>query len=80
MPYIVKERRVVLNDELDTPQTAGELNYLFTSIIVRYWNGRHNYQAISDICGALEGAKLEFLRRKGNDYEDKKIILNGDCY
>ena len=37
-----------------------------------------NYQAINDIIGALESAKLEFYRRPVAIYEDKKIIENGD--
>lgn len=80
MPYIEAKRRVILNDELDTPQNAGELNYMFTRLIIKYWNGRNNYQAISDIMGALQGAGLEFMRRKGNDYEQKKLTQQGDCY
>lgn len=58
---------------------AGELNYTITVIINKYFkeNG-NNYQSINDIVGALEGAKLEFYRRTASEYEDKKILENGD--
>lgn len=80
MPYIKQEDRVALYFEpSDTPQTAGELNYVFTKICHRYWveNGK-NYQAFNDIIGALEGCKLELYRRKVVPYEDIKILENGD--
>jgi hypothetical protein len=80
MPYIKPEDRVALYFEpSDTPQNAGELNYILTKISHRYWedNGK-NYQAFNDIIGALEGCKLELYRRKVAPYEDIKIKENGD--
>lgn len=88
MPYIKQNRR----DEIITfdthshilstqaPRTAGELNYLITEIIKVYFSGTKNYQAINDIIGALEGAKLEFYRRVVAPYENTKILENGDVY
>ena len=83
MPYIVQNRR----DHLSAwpgyrAENAGELNYILTTIVKNYFEsvGKGNYQAINDIVGALEGCKLEFTRRITNDYEDSKIIQNGDCY
>ena len=80
MPYIKPERRRELG-ETPVPRDAGELNYMITMLIRRYavWE-KLSYQRINDIVGALEGAKLEFVRRVVNNYEDKKIIENGDCY
>ena len=50
-------------------------------VLKQYWvNSLQNYQAINDIVGAVEGAKLEFVRRIVNPYEDKKIKENGDVY
>lgn len=81
MPYISNRRRFELDDDDNpTPQTAGELNYLLTSLIRKYFNGHKNYQAINDVIGALEGAKLEFYRRIAAPYEDTKISSNGDVY
>lgn len=77
MPYITQQERGRLIN--DTPNTAGELNYVFTKIAIQYFEehgGR--YQQINDVLGAFEGAKLEFSRRIVAPYEDKKIKENGD--
>ena len=80
MPYILKERRTELIESDPTCRNAGELNYIFTIICKEYFEDHPNYQGINDIVGALEGCKLEFVRRIVNPYEDKKILENGDCY
>ncbi|MFZ8933404.1 MAG: DUF6899 family protein [Bacteriovoracaceae bacterium] len=86
MPYIKNEQRnKILIDKkvfIDEINNAGELNYTISIIIKNYFNkeDKGNYQAINDIIGALEGAKLEFTRRITNDYEDLKIKENGDMY
>lgn len=81
MPYIKKEDRIGI--ELGyrrAPANAGELNYMFTIVALAYWRRNGRYQAINDIVGALEGAKLEFYRRVAAPYEDAKIEENGDVY
>jgi hypothetical protein len=88
MPYIKQERRDAIIDfdthshilSTQAPDTAGELNYLITEIIKTYFKTKGGYQAINDIVGALEGAKLEFYRRVAAPYEDTKIKENGDVY
>ena len=90
MPYIKEARREQMNLALAHPTTAGDLNYCFTSLIVKYlWRERdskgkfkskYNYQDINDILGALEGAKSEFYRRVVVPYEQGKIQTNGDVY
>ncbi len=87
MPYIKKEdrRRLYENEasenEFVYPETAGELNYCFTMLAIRYLKQKgENYQHINDIVGALEGAKLELYRRVASPYEDQKIEENGDVY
>lgn len=79
MPYIKEsERQRVLRFG---PKTAGELNYMLTEICRVYVETvGSNYQAINDVLGGLEGAKLEFYRRHAAPYEDKKIAENGDVY
>lgn len=80
MPYIKQEDkdRLALSA---SAQTAGELNYLFTKLAIRYIkdNGL-SYQKLNDVIGALEGCKLEFYRRVVGDYENLKIQDNGDVY
>jgi hypothetical protein len=80
MPYINKHDRYDLKENLRDPMTAGELNFLITTIIKQYYENRPCYQRINDVVGALEGAKLEFYRRVAAPYEDTKIEENGDVY
>ena len=84
MPYIKEADKVRFDPIIigaPIPVNAGELNYLLTQIIKRYYSDNGGrYQQINDIIGALEGAKLEFYRRVAAPYEDKKIEENGDVY
>lgn len=77
MPYIKPSER---ESSRLKPINAGQLNYAFTRLIQEYLGYTPNYQRFNDVLGALEGAKLEMVRRRLNDYEDKKIAENGDCY
>ena len=80
MPYIEQELREVL--EKADPHFPGELNYVITQVILRYFRNRGaiSYSAINEVIGVLECAKLELYRRVAAPYEDKKIIQNGDVY
>lgn len=87
MPYIQDKHKQFLvtksvKEVGDLCTTPGELNFVITCIVRDYFNrtDKGNYQAINDVVGALEGAKLEFYRRVGAPYEDKKIKENGDVY
>ena len=78
MPYIERVRRGKVLTVIP-PESAGELNYAFTTLIKDYIKRKdESYQVYNDIIGALEGAKLELYRRHTAPYEDKKIIANGD--
>ena len=80
MPYITPAAREAL-DSGRTPETAGELNYLFSRLASEYLvHMGLNYQHINDIVGALEGAKLELYRRVAINYEGRKLDKNGDVY
>ena len=80
MPYLKMQEKEALLDHM-YPTRPGELNFLVTTLCRRYWSkSGKNYQAINDIVGALEGAKLEFYRRIASKYEDSKIQSNGDVY
>ncbi len=84
MPYIKQDarekfRHVIGELIANPPGDAGELNYLITKLCLNYFNySKKNYQALNDIIGALEGAKLEMYRRTVAPYEDIKIKENGD--
>lgn len=77
-PYIPKERR---DHGIDHETNVGDLNYLITKLLFTYWKwSSKNYQAVNDVLGAIEGAKLEFYRRVAVPYENQKISENGDVY
>ena len=83
MPYIKKEDRNKLkdyiNNEVQGPENAGQLNFIFTKIILDYISKKgQNYQNYNDIIGALECCKIELYRRSIGPYEDIKITENGD--
>jgi hypothetical protein len=82
MPYIKQEDREYLKLYSEaTPQGPGALSFQITSLVTGYVKAKGlSYQTINDIVGALEGAKLEFVRRIVNSYEDKKLAENGDVY
>jgi hypothetical protein len=81
MPYIPEERREELAAGA-SPETAGELNYIITDLLNHYTDahGGDAYPNFNDCLGALEGAKLEFYRRRVVPYEGKKCHENGDVY
>lgn len=90
MPYISQQDRdkfEIALRELDRAIqtadncTAGDMNYLFTSLCVSYLNRKGlSYTHMNDLIGALEGCKLELYRRQTSPYEDLKIEENGDVY
>lgn len=86
MPYIAPIDRLDLISGDILPDTAGELNFVLTNIILQYIKdaeGRDysfGYQKLNDALGALEGCKLELYRRIVAPYEDKKIQENGDVF
>jgi hypothetical protein len=83
MPYIDPGKRAIARK---LPITSGELNFAITNCLKKYMlfcigdKGKLTYQIINDILGALEGAKLEFVRRIVNPYEDEALKKNGDVY
>lgn len=80
MPYIPQEDRDAL-DLFCKPQTPGELNYLITQECRKFLHVvGESYATLNAIIGALECAKLEFVRRVINPYEDGAIERNGDLF
>jgi len=85
MPYIKQDDRMKFNEGINSlldafgeGWTAGELNYVISMIALGLFDKNKKYQTINDIFGAIEGAKLEFNRRRVGPYEDEKIKENGD--
>jgi hypothetical protein len=83
MPYIEQADRKPYTDVLDQlPRitSVGDLNFVLTTIYLRYFNGVGGYGRINDVIGAIESSKLEFYRRVAVPFENEKIIVNGDVY
>lgn len=83
MPYVEKYWR----DRVDGPIKEildvvdgnwGLLNYVLTRILWIVWEKNKSYSTGQSIVGLLECTKAEYLRRKLAEYEDGKIIENGD--
>ena len=93
MPYISPDRRNLLDNSInqicstildkqevsneDFLSISGDINYCFSRIISKLM-GKKSYPKIATTTGVLENIKQEFYRRVAQDYEDKKIVENGD--
>lgn len=80
MPYVKVERRAALAEGEPT-KGPGDLTYLITMLLKRYWiNGPRNYASIAEILGSLDGARLDFARKIVTPYEIEKEEANGDVW
>lgn len=78
MPYIKQNDRNRLAQG-EAPQSAGELNYAVTKLLLNYLKAKGlSYRTINEIMGVMHSAAQEFYRRHAAPYEDKKIAENGD--
>jgi len=86
MPYIKKQDRakwtkiiaeiVGMLKQLPQDSVDGDLNYLFTSIILNSYEQKYfNYNRAM---GMLECCKQELYRKVIGPYENEKIAENGD--
>lgn len=58
--------------------SPGELNYVISKIIWDIFDKSASYSLGNELVGVLECVKQEFIRRRLNQYEDGKIVENGD--
>lgn len=77
LPYINPTRREEL-DWFPNPETDGELNFVITSMVLKYLGANPRYDDYNAAIGALECAKLELYRKSISQYEDLAIKRNGD--
>jgi hypothetical protein len=66
-----------LNNPHDFSIYLGRINYSFSRILGGLIN-EPSYNKIAMVTGVLENIKQEFYRRIASQYEDKKILENGD--
>jgi hypothetical protein len=69
------EGKELTNDQL--LEICGDINYSFSRIAAGLM-GKVSYPKIAIITGVLENIKQEFYRRVASQYEDSKIVSNGD--
>jgi hypothetical protein len=72
--------KLVYSENLTNEQLlaiAGDINYCFSRICMSVM-GDVSYSKIAVTTGVLENVKQELYRRAATNYEDKKIIENGD--
>lgn len=93
MPYIVDEKRNVLDPIIDQLHRAlveletddemnnmeGNINYTFTRLLMMVYGDRTttNYSACNDAMGVLSAVQHEFYRKVVAPYEDQKEFENG---
>lgn len=94
MPYIIQDKRAVLDPAIDsvmlalrelecdgdesTNSMAGNINYLVTRILDRVYIQRYN--DINEAMGILACISAEYYRRVAGPYENQKAFDNGDVY
>lgn len=90
MPYIINEKREVLNPAIDEMLNAlrelesddpendmgGNLNYVFTVLLKRCYGEK--YSEMAQAVSVLEMAKLEYYRKVAAPYENQKEYNNGE--
>lgn len=90
MPYIVTEKREVLNPAIDEMLNAlrelesddpmndmgGNLNYVITVLLKRCYGEK--YSEMAQAVSVLEMAKLEYYRKVAAPYENQKEYDNGE--
>ena len=93
MPYIKQEERKRYDDAINEIVSllvnklpgdnsknfsVGDLNYIISSIVWKLFYKSASYTTGNNLIGVLESVKQEFYRRPLSEYEDVKIIENGD--
>jgi len=86
MPYIQPARREDFQDFIQKTEglridTAGELNFLITKLMLIYLvQHGENYRILNEIVGAASCAQMEFYRRQIIPFEDAKRQENGEVF
>ena len=84
MPYIQPTSRPRFDHGIEelaaNINTPGELNYVISRLLVKLYDEHTSYDMINTLIGVLECAKLEFYRRVAAQYEQAKMLANGDVY
>lgn len=81
MPYIPSDRRDDLESG-DPPVTLGELTYMLTNVLLRYYRAQptKDYALHAQLLGALATCQHEWYRRMAGPYEEMRMVVHGDVY
>lgn len=77
MVYAIKSTTTNLNNPHNLANFLGRINYCFSRVVSSIM-GDISYSKVAMVTGVLENIKQEFYRRIAANYEDKKILENGD--
>lgn len=77
MVKAIKDDKTSLNNPYNFANFLGRINYCFSRVIMGVM-GSVSYSKIAMATGVLENIKQELYRRIAANYEDKKILENGD--
>jgi hypothetical protein len=86
MPYITDSQRNRISPYLNDFWSScpikepGEMNYVITTLLEFYRNGKSKYNLFNEIMGILTCVSQEYYRRIVAEYEDEKLDENGDVY
>jgi hypothetical protein len=92
MPYIVREKREVLDPIIEdlinalrglqsddpTDNAQANMSYVISRVLDRMYVA--DYQEINNALGMLFASALEYYRRVGAPYENQKAFENDDVY
>ncbi|NBX97266.1 hypothetical protein EBQ81_00165 [bacterium] len=73
----IKDNKTSLNNPHNFANFLGRINYSFSRILSIVMNDV-SYSKIAMATGVLENIKQEFYRRVAENYENNKIVENGD--
>lgn len=86
MPYIQQKDREKFKEILEIInkipiESEGNLNYLITNLCLKFIReNKISYSRLNSVIGVLNCVELEFYRKVILNYEEQKIIQNGDIF
>jgi len=88
MPYIKREDRKGYDYYIDkiseefivNDYQVGHMVYVIYRLILKWWDSFPRFATINSIRGVLNSVSVEFDRRVAAEYEEDKIVENGDVY
>ena len=88
MPYVEQARRPWYDGHVSNVSDAlraedypaGDVNYVLSRILYRWWEHKPRYITICLVVGTLVCVALEFYWKVARKYEDKECEDNGEVF